>query len=87
MCLLSSHVTVIMFHVSVRSWTSASDNHPLTRAPRALPPQRPALLPEQKRRNDIRNQFKLPPHLKVKNFDGVFQVTYSELTDKPEVVS
>lgn len=28
-----------------------------------------------KRRNDIRNQFKLPPHLKVKNFDGVFQVT------------
>ncbi|XP_062259146.1 hydroxyacid oxidase 2 isoform X3 [Platichthys flesus] len=26
-----------------------------------------------KRRNDIRNQFKLPPHLKVKNFDGVFQ--------------
>lgn len=27
-----------------------------------------------KRRNDIRNQFKLPPHLKVKNFDGVFQV-------------
>lgn len=47
MCLLSSHVTVIMFHVSVRSWTSASDNHPLTRAPRALPPQRPALLPEQ----------------------------------------
>ncbi|CAB1347297.1 unnamed protein product [Coregonus sp. 'balchen'] len=23
-----------------------------------------------KRRNDIRNQFKLPPHLKVKNFDG-----------------
>lgn len=28
-----------------------------------------------KRRNDIRNQFKLPPHLKVKNFDGVFQVS------------
>lgn len=28
-----------------------------------------------KRRNDIRNQFKLPPHLKVKNLDGVFQVT------------
>ncbi|KAJ8350929.1 hypothetical protein SKAU_G00260590 [Synaphobranchus kaupii] len=27
-----------------------------------------------KRRNDIRNQFKLPPHLKVKNFDGVFEV-------------
>lgn len=27
-----------------------------------------------KRRNDIRNQFKLPPHLKVKNFDGMFQV-------------
>lgn len=27
-----------------------------------------------KRRDDIRNQFKLPPHLKVKNFDGVFQV-------------
>ena len=27
-----------------------------------------------KRRNDIRNQFKLPPHLKVKNFDGVIQV-------------
>uniref|UniRef100_A0A8C6TDM4 (S)-2-hydroxy-acid oxidase n=1 Tax=Neogobius melanostomus TaxID=47308 RepID=A0A8C6TDM4_9GOBI len=26
-----------------------------------------------KRRNDIRNQFKLPPHLKVKNFDGIFQ--------------
>ncbi|KAK7153960.1 hypothetical protein R3I94_007350 [Phoxinus phoxinus] len=26
-----------------------------------------------KRRNDIRNQFKLPPHLKVKNFDGMFQ--------------
>uniref|UniRef100_A0A8C8CJ49 (S)-2-hydroxy-acid oxidase n=1 Tax=Oncorhynchus tshawytscha TaxID=74940 RepID=A0A8C8CJ49_ONCTS len=26
-----------------------------------------------KRRNDIRNQFKLPPHLKVKNFDGVIQ--------------
>ncbi|KAK7939661.1 hypothetical protein WMY93_002987 [Mugilogobius chulae] len=25
-----------------------------------------------KRRNDIRNQFKLPPHLKVKNFDGIF---------------
>lgn len=30
-----------------------------------------------KRRNDIRNQFKLPPHLKVKNFDGVFQVRLS----------
>ena len=28
-----------------------------------------------KRRNDIRNQFKLPPHLKVKNLDGMFQVT------------
>ncbi|KPP58957.1 hydroxyacid oxidase 2-like [Scleropages formosus] len=27
-----------------------------------------------KRRNDIRNQFKLPPHLRVKNFDGVFEV-------------
>ncbi len=27
-----------------------------------------------KRRNDIRNQFKLPPHLKVKNFEGMFQV-------------
>lgn len=27
-----------------------------------------------KRRDDIRNQFKLPPHLKVKNFDGMFQV-------------
>ncbi|MEQ2203707.1 hypothetical protein XENOCAPTIV_002529, partial [Xenoophorus captivus] len=27
-----------------------------------------------KRRNDIRNQFRLPPHLKVKNFEGVFQV-------------
>uniref|UniRef100_A0A3B5Q8G4 Hydroxyacid oxidase 2 (long chain) n=1 Tax=Xiphophorus maculatus TaxID=8083 RepID=A0A3B5Q8G4_XIPMA len=26
-----------------------------------------------KRRNDIRNQFRLPPHLKVKNFEGVFQ--------------
>ncbi|XP_048050190.1 hydroxyacid oxidase 2 isoform X2 [Megalobrama amblycephala] len=26
-----------------------------------------------KRRNDIRNQFKLPPHLKVKNFEGMFQ--------------
>ncbi|KAL7865749.1 hypothetical protein SRHO_G00109960 [Serrasalmus rhombeus] len=26
-----------------------------------------------KRRDDIRNQFKLPPHLKVKNFDGTFQ--------------
>lgn len=48
MCLLSGHFTVIiLFHVSVRSWTSASDNHPLTRAPRALPPQRQALLPEQ----------------------------------------
>lgn len=31
-----------------------------------------------KRRNDIRNQFKLPPHLKVKNFDGVFQVFHSK---------
>lgn len=29
-----------------------------------------------KRRNDIRNQFKLPPHLKVKNFDGMFEVRY-----------
>ncbi|XP_062906783.1 hydroxyacid oxidase 2 isoform X2 [Mobula hypostoma] len=28
-----------------------------------------------KRRNDIRNNFKLPPHLKVKNFDGVFEET------------
>ncbi|XP_023806427.1 hydroxyacid oxidase 2 isoform X2 [Oryzias latipes] len=28
-----------------------------------------------KRRNDIRNQFKLPPHLKVKNFEGMFQET------------
>lgn len=27
-----------------------------------------------KRRDDIRNQFKLPPHLKVKNFEGIFQV-------------
>ncbi len=27
-----------------------------------------------KRRNDIRNQFKLPPHLKVKNFERMFQV-------------
>ncbi|KTG03907.1 hypothetical protein cypCar_00003314 [Cyprinus carpio] len=26
-----------------------------------------------KRRNDIRNQFKLPPHLMVKNFEGMFQ--------------
>ncbi|XP_052004894.1 2-Hydroxyacid oxidase 2-like isoform X2 [Xyrauchen texanus] len=26
-----------------------------------------------KRRDDFRNQFKLPPHLKVKNFDGMFQ--------------
>ncbi|MGH0141755.1 UNVERIFIED_CONTAM: hypothetical protein FKN15_065250 [Acipenser sinensis] len=26
-----------------------------------------------KRRNDLRNQFRLPPHLKVKNFDGVFE--------------
>ncbi|XP_064413179.1 hydroxyacid oxidase 2 isoform X4 [Latimeria chalumnae] len=26
-----------------------------------------------KRRNDIRNKFRLPPHLKVKNFDGVFE--------------
>eukprot|EP00062_Callorhinchus_milii_P011095 gi/632956649/ref/XP_007894062.1/ PREDICTED: hydroxyacid oxidase 2 isoform X3 [Callorhinchus milii] len=26
-----------------------------------------------KRRNDIRNNFKLPPHLKVKNFDGIFE--------------
>ncbi|XP_014842039.1 PREDICTED: hydroxyacid oxidase 2 [Poecilia mexicana] len=26
-----------------------------------------------KRRNDIRNQFRLPPHLKVKNFEGVFE--------------
>ncbi|XP_026767156.1 hydroxyacid oxidase 2 isoform X1 [Pangasianodon hypophthalmus] len=26
-----------------------------------------------KRRDDIRNQFKLPPHLKVKNFDGMFE--------------
>lgn len=32
-----------------------------------------------KRRNDIRNQFKLPPHLKVKNFDGVFQVSVIEV--------
>ncbi|KAI5621319.1 hydroxyacid oxidase 2 isoform X2, partial [Silurus asotus] len=28
-----------------------------------------------KRRDDIRNQFKLPPHLKVKNFEGMFQET------------
>uniref|UniRef100_UPI0037E85AAF 2-Hydroxyacid oxidase 2 isoform X3 n=1 Tax=Semicossyphus pulcher TaxID=241346 RepID=UPI0037E85AAF len=35
-----------------------------------------------KRRNDIRNQFKLPPHLKVKNFDGVFQIdALSEIVD------
>lgn len=38
-----------------------------------------------KRRDDIRNQFKLPPHLKVKNFDGVFQVnsfsTYLKFED------
>lgn len=27
-----------------------------------------------KRRDDIRNQFKLPSHLKVKNFEGMFQV-------------
>ncbi|XP_055500233.1 hydroxyacid oxidase 2 isoform X5 [Leucoraja erinacea] len=27
-----------------------------------------------KRRNDIRNNFKLPPHLKVKNFDGIFEI-------------
>ncbi|XP_048459319.1 2-Hydroxyacid oxidase 2-like isoform X1 [Rhincodon typus] len=27
-----------------------------------------------KRRNDIRNNFKLPPHLKIKNFDGIFEV-------------
>ncbi|XP_069744493.1 2-Hydroxyacid oxidase 2 isoform X2 [Narcine bancroftii] len=26
-----------------------------------------------KRRNDIRNNFKLPPHLKVKNFNGFFE--------------
>ena len=32
-----------------------------------------------KRRSDIRNQFQLPPHLKVKNFDGVFQVTVNIL--------
>lgn len=35
-----------------------------------------------KRRNDIRNQFKLPPHLKVKNLDGVFQVTV-RLDERP----
>ncbi|XP_077947000.1 2-Hydroxyacid oxidase 2 isoform X5 [Gasterosteus aculeatus] len=35
-----------------------------------------------KRRNDIRNQFKLPPHLKVKNFDGVFQIdALTEIVD------
>lgn len=34
-----------------------------------------------KRRNDIRNQFKLPPHLKVKNFDGVFQVNIFNSND------
>ncbi|XP_076850466.1 2-Hydroxyacid oxidase 2 [Brachyhypopomus gauderio] len=28
-----------------------------------------------KRRDDIRNRFKLPPHLKVKNFEGVFEET------------
>ncbi|KAM5127378.1 2-Hydroxyacid oxidase 2, partial [Mantella aurantiaca] len=26
-----------------------------------------------KRRSDIRNNFRLPPHLKVKNFEGVFE--------------
>ncbi|XP_034042452.1 hydroxyacid oxidase 2-like isoform X2 [Thalassophryne amazonica] len=35
-----------------------------------------------KRRDDIRNQFKLPPHLRVKNFDGVFQIdALSEIVD------
>lgn len=39
-----------------------------------------------KRRNDIRNQFKLPPHLKVKNFDGVFQVRlFLNTTQKNEM--
>ncbi|XP_072901506.1 2-Hydroxyacid oxidase 2 isoform X2 [Hemitrygon akajei] len=28
-----------------------------------------------KRRNDIRNNFKLPPHLKMKNFDGLSEET------------
>uniref|UniRef100_A0A3Q4BV23 (S)-2-hydroxy-acid oxidase n=1 Tax=Mola mola TaxID=94237 RepID=A0A3Q4BV23_MOLML len=28
-----------------------------------------------KRRNNLRNQFKLPPHLKIKNLDGVSQET------------
>uniref|UniRef100_A0A3Q0RGA7 (S)-2-hydroxy-acid oxidase n=1 Tax=Amphilophus citrinellus TaxID=61819 RepID=A0A3Q0RGA7_AMPCI len=40
-----------------------------------------------KRRNDIRNQFKLPPHLKVKNFDGVFQVTANVLCDLQNMTS
>ena len=34
-----------------------------------------------KRRNDIRNQFRLPPHLKVKNLDGMFQVTVRQTPD------
>lgn len=37
-----------------------------------------------KRRDDIRNQFKLPPHLKVKNFDGVFQVKQQGDTETDE---
>lgn len=39
-----------------------------------------------KRRNDIRNQFKLPPHLKVKNFDGVFQVRLLSARPHPSQV-
>lgn len=30
-----------------------------------------------KRRDDIRNQFKLPPHLRVKNFEGMFELQNS----------